>query len=82
MNTDGGGDGNHGFHRAQASLLWLAWKFNLQKITCVKPAAGGSVWNQAKRPMSSLNNALFSDTLCRKLTSTGLEKDLSKMKVP
>ena len=32
--------------------------------------------------MSSLNNALCSAALCRKVTNTDLEKDLSKMKGP
>ena len=40
MNTDGGGDRNHMFDLAQASVLCLVWTFNLQKITCVKPTAG------------------------------------------
>ena len=77
-----GGDRNNRFDRAQASSPWLVWKFNWQKITCAKPATEGSTWNQAERPISSLKNASHSAALCRKLTNTDLEKDLSKMKGP
>ena len=64
----------------QSSLSWLAWKFDFQKITFVKPATGGSAWIQAERPIHSLNNALFSAALCRRSTNTDVEKELSKMK--
>lgn len=80
INADGGGDRNRRFDRVQASLLWLAYKFNLEKIVCLKPAAGGSAWNQAEHPMASLNNALCSAALCRKETNTNLEKELVRCK--
>ena len=36
VSTDGGGNKNHPFDRAQAVCLWLALKYNIQKIVCAK----------------------------------------------
>ena len=36
INTDGGGDRNSWFNRVQELCLWLARKYDLQKITCAK----------------------------------------------
>ena len=36
VSTDGGGNKNHPFDRAQAACLWLARKHNHQHVACAK----------------------------------------------
>ena len=46
----------------------------------VKTPAGGSIWNPIEQCMSTLNNTLCSEALCRLTTETDLEQKPSKMK--
>lgn len=72
INTDGGSDRNYRFERVMASYLYLAVKYNLEKIIALKTATGGSFCNMVEQYMSTINIALSTATLNRILTNINL----------